>query len=45
MNQELIQENRKLRKLLELALDGLLKMGNSYEQARIAAMIEDQLRK
>lgn len=43
--QELIQENQKLRELLEMALDGLLQMGNSTEQARIAAMIENQLRR
>lgn len=43
--QQLIQENQKLRELLELALDGLLQMGNSYEQARIASLIEQQLRK
>ena len=43
--QELIQENQKLRELLELALDGLLQMGNSYEQARIASLIEERLRK
>lgn len=43
--QHLIQENQKLRELLEMALDGLLLMGNSYEQARIAKLIENQLRK
>lgn len=43
--QQLIQENQKLRELLELALDGLLQMGNSYEQTRIAELIESQLRK
>ena len=42
---ELIQENQKLRVLLEMALDGLLQMGNSYEQARIANLIEERLRK
>ena len=42
---ELIQENQKLRALLEMALDGLLQMGNSYEQTRIANLIKERLRK